>query len=131
MSMQGENILKSLELASKIQGDLTDPIYKALFQAHPEMEELFILDTDNSVRGSMLQHTFECIMDYVGDRTIAPTFIASTRYVHDGYGVPEGEFDEFFVIVRDTCKSVLKEKWTPEMSTEWDAMLKDFSTMAL
>lgn len=129
MSAQGENILKSLELVSEIEGDLTQPVYKILFEAHPELEPLFALDSDGGVRGSMLQYALECIMDYVGEQMLVTNFVSSSRYVHHGYGVPEHDFDDFFVAIMQCCKASLGNQWTDAMNTEWQAMLNDFSTM--
>ncbi len=130
MSSQGENISKSLELVAELHGDPTERIYGALFGARPELEELFILDVDSGVRGSMVQYLFDCIDDYVGDQNFVANFMISTRSQHDGYGVPDDLFDEFFVVVRDTFKSILGARWTDDMNAAWDAMLDDFAKMA-
>lgn len=129
ISVQGENILESLELVSEAQGDLTEPVYAILFDAHPELEPLFALDTDGGVRGSMLQYALECIMDYIGDRTLVTNFVSSSRYVHHGYGVPEHDFDDFFVAIMQCCQATLGARWTDAMDAEWQAMLKDLSNM--
>ena len=77
----------------------------------------------------MLQYALECIMDYVGEQMLVTNFVSSLRYVQHGYGVPEHDFDDFFVAIMQCCKALLDDQWSDAMDTEWQAMLNDFSTM--
>ena len=81
------------------------------------------------VRGSMLQQAFECVLDYEGENHLAANIVSTSRILHQGYGVPDGVFDEFFVALRDTCRSILKEEWTQTMEEAWEKMLSNFKTM--
>ena len=129
MPVTGENIQKSLELVVEKHGDPTDRIYDALFKAHPEFADLFVLDVDGGVRGSMLQHTFECIDDYLGDRNFVGNFVATTRGHHTEYGVPDGSFDIFFTVMRDTFMDIIGDQWTDAMKADWQTMIDDFAEM--
>jgi hemoglobin-like flavoprotein len=51
--MRADLITRSLELVAE-HGDPTSLVYARLFAAHPEMEKLFVRDTDGGVRGNML-----------------------------------------------------------------------------
>ncbi len=124
---QNELILSSLEKASESGGDPTPLIYERLFREFPEMEELFVLDRDGGVRGSMLQHTFECILDMAGERRMAPAFISAERMQHDGYGVPEDTFHAFFEIVRDTVRDLLSDEWTEDMERAWTSLIAEIA----
>ncbi len=130
MPVTGDNIQKSLELVVEKHGDPTDRVYETLFKVHPEFEDLFIMDVDGGVRGSMLQHTFECIDDYLSDQNFVDNFIATTRGHHVEYGVPDGSFDKFFTVVRDTFVDILGSQWTEGMHTDWQQMIDDFAKMA-
>lgn len=123
----GDHVMQSLELVSARHGDPMRAIYQTMFDAYPELEDLFALDDDWSVRGSMLYHAFECIEDHFGAGRIAQSFIASSRIVHDGYGVPSAQFDAFFIAMRDTFKVMLGDDWSKGMDQEWQDMLAEFA----
>jgi hemoglobin-like flavoprotein len=122
-----ELILAALEAVAERRGDPTADVYVLLFGAHPELEALFLMDRDGGVRASMMQQALECIVDFTGDRLVAPQIIAASRMHHDGYGVPAHLFDAFFVALRDAFRAIMGEDWTPEMGRAWDSMLDDFA----
>ncbi|RYG32734.1 MAG: globin [Burkholderiales bacterium] len=129
MMVGGEVILRTLELIADRHGDPTAAIYQRLFAAHRELQALFVMDRDGGVRASMVQQAFECIIDYVGPRLVAPRIIASSRIHHDGYGVPAERFDDFFVAMRDTFRDLLGRDWSPEMEEAWAELLREFATI--
>ena len=43
----------SIARVADVAGDPATRVYTRLFERQPEMEELFILDTDNSAKGHM------------------------------------------------------------------------------
>ena len=122
-------ILATLEIVAERRGDPTADAYARLFGRYPDLERLFLMDRDGGVRGSMMQQALECILDYVGDRLVAPQIIASSRIHHDGYSVPADRFDSFFVAIRDTFRDVLGADWTPAMEREWAGMLGEFAAI--
>lgn len=122
-------ITETLERVAERRGDPTSDVYARLFDSHPELERLFLLDRDGGVRASMMQQALECIVDYIGDRLVAPQIIASSRSHHDGYSVPRNRFDSFFVAIRDAFRNILGSDWTPEMEREWTAMLAEFAAI--
>ncbi len=127
--VDGKVILETLELVAERHGDPTAAIYQRLFGAHPELEALFLMDRGGGVRASMVQQGFECIIDYVGPRLVAPQIIASSRIHHDGYNVPAERFDDFFVAMRDTFRDLLGSKWSPAMEASWAQMLREFAAI--
>ena len=129
MQSPKEHITASLELVADQHGDPTALIYETLFRDRPDLEELFVMDTDGGVRGSMLQYTFDCITDYAGDGLYVHNFISTTRDHHDGYGVPEDIFDQFFVTVMETFRTLLDQHWHDDMDAAWRQMIADFSQM--
>jgi hemoglobin-like flavoprotein len=127
--VDGGVILETLELVAERHGDPAAAIYRRLFAAHPELEALFLMDRDGGVRASMVQQAFECIIDYVGPRLVAPQIIASSRIHHDGYGVPAARFDDFFAAMRDTFRDLLVRDWSPAMEEAWAEMLSEFAAI--
>jgi len=127
--VDGEVILGTLQAVADRHGDPADAIYRRLFATHPELEPLFVMDRDGGVRASMVQQGFECIIDYVGPRLVAPQIIAASRVHHDGYGVPPDRFDVFFVTIRDTFRSILGSDWSPAAEASWAEMLREFAAI--
>ncbi len=122
-------IISTLQDVSDRHGDPTSLIYRHLFARHLELEALFHMDRDGGVRASMVQQGFECILDYVGPRLTAPQIISAARMHHEGYGVPDGRFDEFFIAMRDAFREILGKDWTPVMEAEWSELLKEFAAI--
>lgn len=122
-------LVETLETVSERRGDPTADVYACLFARHPELEQLFLMDRDGGVRASMMQQALECILDYVGDRLVAPQIIASSRIHHEGYSVPADRFDSFFVAIRDTFRDMLGPDWTPAMEREWADLLGEFAAI--
>lgn len=122
-------ILDTLEAVAGRRGDPTPDVYARLFATHPELERLFHMDRDGGVRASMMQQGLECILDYVGDRLVAPQIIASSRIHHDGYGVPADRFDSFFRAMRDAFRDIMGADWTPAMEREWAGLLGEFAAI--
>ena len=116
-------ITRTLELAAERCEDPVPLIFQRLFEMHPELEALFVMDTDGGVRGSMVQTSIEYILDFVGENKLAPILIPSERSDHEGYGVPNETFDEFFIAMRDVFAGLLGNEWTVEMAREWEALL--------
>lgn len=122
-------ITETLERVAALRGDPTTDVYAKLFGKFPELERLFLMDRDGGVRASMMQQALECIVDYVGDRLVAPQIIASSRVHHDGYAVPADRFDSFFIAIRDAFRDILGAEWTPDMERQWAAMLVEFAAI--
>ena len=97
-------LITSLEKLTFLLGDPQEEIYQRLYSRYPDLQSLFVLDTDNSVRGSMLQTAFEYILIYGDIAEIDQAGLASWRSHHEEYGVEEDVFLVFFVLIRDCVK---------------------------
>jgi hemoglobin-like flavoprotein len=118
-------LIDSLGLLSERAGDATGEVYNRLFARNPELEDLFSMDTDGGVRGSMLAQAFECLIDLAeGSGTLAETVIRAERENHDTYDVPAGMFEVFFDIIREVAKEAADHDWSPAMEAAWDAVLE-------
>jgi hemoglobin-like flavoprotein len=125
--MDASVIEDSLERAAALGGDLTGPVYARLFGSHPEMEALFVRDTNGAVRGEMLARVFEMMLDFVDRRAYAAQMIQCEVVTHDGYGVPPAVFGVFFDVVADTVRDTLAAEWTAEAEAAWRSLLADMS----
>ncbi len=125
----GGAILATLEAVAALHGDPTAAIYAELFAVRPDLERLFWLDRDGSVRAAMVQQGIECIMDHAAGGGAAATIMADERSRHDGYGVPREQFDAFMVAMRDAFRRILGEAWTGDMERAWRILLAEFAAM--
>ncbi|HEY4342785.1 MAG TPA: globin [Parvibaculum sp.] len=116
-------IAASLELVAERCDDPTPLVYARLFKQQPEMEALFVLDTQGQVRGHMMSEALEGIIDFVGARSYSDNLIRSEVVNHEGLGVPPEVFATFFTVVMETFREVLGNEWTAEMDGAWQRLL--------
>ncbi len=128
--MDAELIERSLERVAALGGDLTPRVYARLFAAHPDMEPLFVRDTNGSVRGEMLAKVFEMMLDFIDRRAYAARMIQCEVVTHDGYGVPPAVFGVFFGVVADTVREVMGAEWTAPMEGAWRDLLAEMGWYA-
>jgi hemoglobin-like flavoprotein len=121
----GAFVAKSMELAAERGGDITALVYRKLFQERPDLESLFVMDTDGAVRGSMLSWVISVLSDYTGDRRYAENLIRAEAANHDAYGLPAGAFCLFFDVVARTIRDVIGREWSAEMDEDWKALLAE------
>lgn len=117
-------ITQSLEIASDRGGDLTGAVYARLFHERPDLEPLFVMDTDGAVRGEMLSRVFDAILDFVGDRAYAHNLIHAEASNHDGYNVGRKDFALFFRTVAETVRDACGEAWSPRTNDAWSRLLE-------
>ena len=125
-------ILDMLEHVANRHGDPTAQIYDNLFAAHPETQDMFVLDIDFGVRRNMMQNTLEIIVDYCTageDEAGFALRLEGNRLNHLGYGVETDMFLKFFAIVAATLQNLVGDYWTAEHAKAWDKMLADFETL--
>jgi hemoglobin-like flavoprotein len=117
--MHAPLIEASLEAIAHHAGDPTEPVYARLFELAPPLRELFVRDTDGSVRGQMLQQVFDTVLDLTGDDRYASVLIGTEWVNHQNLGVPGDQFGLFFTAMIDTFRALLGEAWTDEFDAAW------------
>ena len=117
------SIATSLECLVQMFGDPQALIYERLYCQHPEVKPLFVLDTDGSVRGAMLQTTLETIFDYAAKGRLDSLSLGAWRSHHLAYEVDAELFTRFFIIIRDCAKDALGGDWSTEMESAWQDLL--------
>jgi hemoglobin-like flavoprotein len=128
--MDTQLIERSLEIAAERGGDLMKKVYERLFSQHPDMEALFIRDTNGSVRGEMLARVFEMIMDFIDRRAYAAQMIQCEVVTHEGYGVPPEVFGVFFGVVAETLRISVGPDWSEAMDAAWRDLLRQMDGYA-
>jgi hemoglobin-like flavoprotein len=116
-------ITASLELAAARGGDLTKAVYARLFAQQPEMLPLFVMDTNDAVKGEMLSRVFDAVLDFVGERRYAHRLIQAEVVTHAAYDVPPQVFATFFDVVAETVREACGEGSSGDMSDAWDTLL--------
>jgi hemoglobin-like flavoprotein len=126
MSMQAADkdaVADSLALVAERCADPTPLVYARLFAQSPDMEALFVRDSDGSVRGQMLYQVLETLLDLTGAGTYGANLIRCERVNHENLGVPPDVFASFFTTVMETFRALLGPDWTPAFDAAWSALL--------
>jgi len=120
--MSEEVLIASLERIAEKAGDPSPLVYERLFREQPEMEELFIMDTDGAARGNMFQQFIESILDLQGEGYFAKGLLQTEVLNHNGIGVPPDVFRTFFAVTLATFRDIMGDEWTGEVAAAWDGL---------
>ncbi len=115
-----QDIEGSLELAAAHGVDLAPLVYARLFAAKPELEAMFCLDKNGAVRGSMLNHALEVLLDLAGERSYAELFVRSEAVNHGAtHGVDTDVFMQFYDHLAATVHELAGAGWSSAMEAAW------------
>lgn len=120
-------IEQSLEIAAERCPDLSPLVYGRLFALHPDLEAMFVLDTDGAVRGSMLSHALRVLLDLIDERYFGPSFIKAECVRHGYADISPDTFAAFYPLVRDAVRQVVGPQWTSEMERAWNDALREIA----
>jgi hemoglobin-like flavoprotein len=118
----------TLEQVSGRVGDPAPLVFQRLFRDAPELEPLFVRDSDGLVRGQMFQVTIESLLDFLGDRSYGANLIQIERVNHVGLGVEPAVFDKFYLTVMATFKAILGADWTTDMEQTWSRVVGELTS---
>jgi len=122
---------QSLETVASHCEDPVPLVYAQIFEHYPEMEALFILDTDHGARGHMLNEALSCAQDLLGPDTFATSFIAAERQNHEGYAITDDIFEAFFTTMHSVFRGLSNGEWTPAMDAAWQAVFEKVAAARL
>jgi len=122
-------ITESLDRVAERCADPTPLVYERLFSQNPDMRDLFVRDTDDSVKGQMLYQVIEVFLDFIGRRAYSANLIACEVVNHENLGVPPVVFATFFATVMETFREILADDWTPAYDQAWRALLSDLDAV--
>ena len=125
MTASSNPIERSFEIAAERCEDLTPLVYRRLHAEHPETVTMFRTEGSELVKGSMLALTIDAILDFAGPRTGHFRMIECEISSHDAYGTPRKLFGEFFGVIADTLREILRPDWSPEMDEAWRKLLAE------
>ncbi|WP_333587106.1 globin [Phenylobacterium sp.] len=127
--MDAQALIDSLDRVAERSADPAPEVYARLFARHPEMEALFVRDTQGAVRGQMLAQAVETLLDFAGARTFAPNMLRSEVHNHADMGVPPEVFPAFYLAMSEAFAETLGEDWTPAMQDAWSAFTAEVSRL--
>jgi hemoglobin-like flavoprotein len=127
MSDDAAIITATLDQVVERVGDPVPMVFAHLFRETPEIEALFIRDSDGLVRGQMFQVTMESLLDYLGDQSYGANLIQIERVNHIGLGVDPEVFDRFYFTVMDAFREILGADWTAEMDSVWTRVVGELT----
>lgn len=120
--MDAATIARSLDLVAE-HGDPAGRVYARLFALHPEMEALFVRDTNGSIRGNMLAETINALIDFSDANHYGANLMRAEIVNHSHLGVPPELFVGFLTVLRDTFAEILAAEWTTEIDAAWRELL--------
>jgi hemoglobin-like flavoprotein len=123
-------ITETLERVAERIGDPTPLVFKRLFDETPDLEDLFVRDSDGLVRGQMFQMTIESLLDFLGDRSYGANLIQIERVNHQGLGVDPEVFDTFYLTVLATFRTILGADWTADMEAAWTRAVRELTRIS-
>ncbi len=127
MSQEAAIITDTLDRVVERVGDPIPLVFARLFRETPELEALFVRDSDGLVRGQMFQVTIESLLDFLGDRSYGANLIQIERVNHVGLGVDPEIFDRFYLTVLATFKEILGNDWTDETDAVWTRVVGELT----
>ena len=119
----------SLKFVAVQLGDPVREVYARLFARQPELEALFVLDTDGAVRGEMLARVLESLDSLVADAGYAEQLLQAEYINHCAMGIPNGGFTLFLDVLIETFSTELGESWLPEFEAVWRQLQTRVSTI--
>lgn len=120
--MDASAITRSLDLVAE-RGDPAAMVYARLFARHPDMERLFVRDTNGLVRGNMLAEAVGAILDFIDRDSYGGNLFRIEIVNHENLGVPREVFPAFFTAMRDTFAETLGPAWDAQTDAAWRALL--------
>lgn len=121
-AMNAAAITRSLDLVAE-RGDPAALVYARLFARHPDMERLFVRDTNGLVRGNMLAEAIGAILDFIDRDSYGGNLFRIEIVNHENLGVPREVFPAFFTAMRDTFAETLGPAWDAQTDAAWRDLL--------
>jgi hemoglobin-like flavoprotein len=118
-------IVTTLEMVGERCDDIAETVYRRLYRARPETESMFRRETNNLVKGSMLELAIDAILDFAGDQKQSYRMIQCEVQSHEAYGTPPDLFGVFFHVIAETARDSLAADWTPDMAEAWRSLLAE------
>lgn len=118
-----EALADSLDCVVEKVGNPAPRIYERLFQTHPHLQDLFVLDRDGAVRAEMIRLSFDALLDLEHEGHYARGLISTELTTHGNHGITPAQFAELFDIIRDVVREIVAERWQERHEQAWNRVL--------
>ena len=114
---------ESLEIVVERVGNPAPQIYERMFRRSPELEPMFVLDRNGSVRAEMIRLCFDALLDLEQEGLYARSLIATELTTHGNNGITPLQFVSLFDTIRDVVREITAEQWQPRHEQAWNEVL--------
>jgi hemoglobin-like flavoprotein len=121
--MANNALSESLEIVVERVGNPAPRIYERMFKRSPELEPMFVLDRDGSVRAEMIRLSFDALLDLEQEGQYARGLIATELTTHGNNGITPAQFVSLFDTIRDVVREIVGEQWQPRHEQAWSQVL--------
>jgi hemoglobin-like flavoprotein len=127
--MADNALSESLEIVVERVGNPAPQIYQRMFQQSPELEPMFVLDRNGSVRAEMIRLSFDALLDLEQQGLYARGLIATELTTHGNHGITAAQFVSLFDTIRDVVREIVAEQWQPRHEQAWNQVLAKVSDL--
>jgi hemoglobin-like flavoprotein len=121
--MADNALSESLQIVVQRVGNPAPQIYERMFKRSPELEPMFVLDRDGSVRAEMIRLSFDALLDLEQEGLYASGLIATELTTHGNNGITPAQFASLFDTIRDVVREIVAEQWQPRHEQAWNQVL--------
>jgi hemoglobin-like flavoprotein len=121
--MADNALSESLGIVVERVGNPAPQIYERVFKRSPELEPMFVLDRDGSVRAEMIRLSFDALLDLEQEGLYARGLIATELTTHSNHGITTAQFVSLFGTIRDVVREIVAEQWQPRHEQAWSQVL--------
>jgi hemoglobin-like flavoprotein len=114
---------RTLEIVAERVGDPAPRVYQRLFERSPELQALFVLDTQGSARGEMFHRGLEALVELGSGLPHASGMVACEWSNHRMNGITLAQFNSFFEVTVEVIREALGADWTAEIDSAWQTAL--------
>lgn len=127
--MAANALSESLEIVVERVGNPAPQIYERMFMRLPELEPMFVLDRDGSVRAEMIRLCFDALLDLEQEGLYARSLIATELTTHGNNGITPVQFVSLFDTICEVVREIVAEQWQPRHEQAWNEVLSKVSDL--
>ena len=91
----------------------------------PLEHSILLIEGSTLVKGSMLEHSLDAILDFAGERKAAFRLIFCEVQSHAAYGTSPDLFNVFFEVIADVVRDLIGDAWTADVAAAWRGLLDE------
>jgi hemoglobin-like flavoprotein len=116
-------VAQSLETLAARGLDPAPLVYARLFARYPETEALFWRDTSGQIKGNMLAHALNAILDASDGGAMGRMIVENECVTHAEMGVAPAIVPDFLDAVASAIETLLGPDWTADTQAAWARLI--------